>query len=119
MSLCFLYHIVTTMIYEFMRLVVFFDLPMNTKNEIRIYNHFRKFLIKSGYLMMQYSVYCKIFPNRDSSIKHIQILRKNVPKNGQIRIMLVTEKQYSRMEIIVGGKSKQEEIVNSDSFIKL
>lgn len=107
------------MIYDFMRLVLFFDLPMTTKKEVKIYTHFRKYLIKSGYLMMQFSVYCKIFPNRDAANKHIHVLKKNVPKEGQIRIMVVTEKQYSRMDIIVGGKSKQEEIVTSESFIKL
>jgi CRISPR-associated endoribonuclease Cas2 len=107
------------MIYNFVRLLLFFDLPMKTKNEVRIYTHFRKYLIKNGYLMMQFSVYCKIFPNREAAINHINILRRNVPREGQIRIMVVTEKQFSKMEIIVGGKSKQEEIVTNDSFIKL
>lgn len=108
-----------SMIYEFMRLVLFFDLPMVTKKEIKIYHHFRKYLIKNGYIMLQYSVYCKLFPNRDAAIKHIQILKKNVPQIGQIRIMVVTEKQFSKIEIIVGGKSNQEETVSSNSFIKI
>jgi len=107
------------MIYEFMRLVLFFDLPMTTKKEKRVYSHFRKYLIKNGYMMMQYSVYCKIFPNRDAAVKHVNILRKNVPNDGQIRLLMVTEKQYSKIEIIVGGKSNQEKIINSESFIKL
>lgn len=107
------------MIYNFMRLILFFDLPMTTDLEKKTYTHFRKYLIKNGYLMMQFSVYCKIFPNREAAINHINVLRKNVPKQGQIRIMVVTEKQYSKIEIIVGGKSKQEEIVTSESFIKL
>lgn len=102
-----------------MRLILFFDLPMTTKQEVRVYTRFRKYLIKNGYLMMQFSVYCKIFPNREAAINHINLLRKNVPDQGQIRIMLVTEKQYSKIEIIVGGKSKQEEIITDDSFIKL
>lgn len=107
------------MIYEFMRLVIFFDLPMTTKKEKRVYSRFRKYLIKNGYMMMQYSVYCKIFPNRDAAVKHVAILRKNVPHDGQIRLLMVTEKQYSKIEIIVGGKSNQEKIINSESFIKL
>ena len=98
------------MIYEFMRLVLFFDLPMTTRKEKRIYAHFRKYLIKNGYMMMQYSVYCKIFPNREAAVKHVNILRKNVPNAGQIRLLMVTEKQYSKIEIIVGGKSNQEKI---------
>ena len=32
---------------------------------------------------------------------------------------MVTEKQYARIEVIVGGVSNQEKIVNADSFIKL
>ena len=51
--------------------------------------------------------------------KVINILKKNVPKEGQIRLLLVTEKQYSKIEIIVGGVSNQEKTVNADSFIKL
>lgn len=107
------------MIYDFMRLILFFDLPMKTKKEVKVYTSFRKYLIKEGYIMMQYSVYCKIFANRDAAVKHVNILKTNVPKDGEIRVMVVTEKQYARMEIIVGGKSKQEELVNNNSFIKL
>lgn len=102
-----------------MRLILFFDLPMNNKNERRVYQGFRKYLIKNGYMMMQYSVYCKIFANREAAINHAHILKTVVPKEGQIRLMLVTEKQYSRIEIITGGKSNQELIVSSDDFIKL
>ncbi len=107
------------MIYNFVRIILFFDLPMNTKKEKRVYRNFRKYLIKNGYMMMQFSVYCRIFANREAAVNHITILKRNVPKEGQIRIMLVTEKQYSKIEIIVGGKSKQEEIVTRDSFTKL
>lgn len=107
------------MIYNFVRLILFFDLPMTTEQEKKVYTHFRKYLIKNGYLMMQFSVYCKIFPNREAAVNHITVLRKNIPSDGQIRIMLVTEKQYSKIEIIVGGKSKQEESITNESFIKL
>ena len=68
---------------------------------------------------MQLSVYCKIFANREAAVKHINILKKNVPKEGQIRILVVTEKQYAKIEIIVGGKSLQEATVNAESFIEL
>jgi len=107
------------MIYKFMRLILFFDLPMVTKSEVRIYNKFRKYLIKNGYLMMQFSVYSKIFNNRDAVINHIDILKRQVPNQGQIRIMMVTEKQYSKIDIIVGGRSIQEDSIGVESFIKL
>lgn len=102
-----------------MRLIIFFDLPMKSKKEIRIYAHFRKWLVENGYIMMQYSIYSKIFNNRDACVKHIDILKRYVPKQGQIRIMMITEKQYSKIEIIVGGKSSQEEFNNINPFIVL
>lgn len=107
------------MIFEFMRVILFFDLPMVTKKEIKIYNHFRKYLIQNGYMMMQFSVYCKLFGNREAAVKHINTLRFNVPENGRIRAMMVTEKQYSRMYILSGGISNQEEKVTGEPFIKL
>lgn len=107
------------MIYEFMRLMVFFDLPTTTKADVKVYNKFRKYLIKNGYIMLQYSVYCKIFPNREAVVNHVNILKRNVPQNGNIRIMMITEKQFSRMELIVGGKSMQEEIITDESLIIL
>lgn len=118
-SIAFCIHCQLSMIYDFMRLILFFDLPVVSKEDKRIYATFRKYLIKNGYMMMQYSVYCKIFANREAAVKHTNILQRNIPRKGQIRLLLVTEKQYSRIEIIVGGKSNQEEIVNSDSFIKI
>ena len=107
------------MIYEFMRLILFFDLPVTTKKDRKTYAQFRKYLIQNGYMMMQYSVYCKIFANREAAVKHVANLEKSVPKKGQIRLLLVTEKQYAKIEIIIGGKSMQETILNSDSFIKI
>ena len=73
------------MIYDFMRLILFFDLPVVSKEDRRIYATFRKYLIKNGYIMMQYSVYCKIFANREAAVKHVNILQRNVPQKGQIR----------------------------------
>lgn len=102
-----------------MRMILFFDLPMQTKQEVRIYTRFRKYLIKSGFNMLQFSVYSKIFNNVDSANKYMKIIKKNVPTQGQIRIMIVTEKQYADIEIIIGGKSKQEEKITIDPFLLL
>lgn len=102
-----------------MRLIIFFDLPMNSKKERRIYNVFHKWLIKNGYIMMQYSIYSKIFNNRDACVKHIPIIKRNVPKQGQIRIMMITEKQYANIEIIVGGASLQEQNANTEAYVSL
>lgn len=107
------------MIYKFMRMILFFDLPMKTKQEIKTYAKFRKFLIKNGFNMLQFSVYSKIFNNVDSANKYMKVLKKNIPTQGQIRIMIITEKQYADIEIIIGGRNKQEEKITIDPFLLL
>ena len=44
------------MVNRFMRVMVFFDLPVKTKKDRKAYTDFRKFLIKDGFIMVQYSV---------------------------------------------------------------
>lgn len=102
-----------------MRIILFFDLPMVTKKDIKIYTRFRKQLIQEGYIMMQFSVYCKLFANRESANQHLLRIRKDMPKNGQVRAMLVTEKQYARIEILTGDISKQEAITKVEGMLVL
>ena len=54
--------------YKFMRLIVFFDLPMVTDKDHREYAQFHKFLVKNGFIMMQKSVYTKLVINNVTSI---------------------------------------------------
>lgn len=99
--------------------MLFFDLPMNTKDERRTYARFRKYLINNGFSMLQYSVYAKIFPNRSALFQYIEGLKRNLPSRGSIRIMAVTEKQYEKMQILVGGKTIQEEVITDETLVIL
>lgn len=56
-----------------MRVIVFFDLPMGSISEKRIYTKFRRFLIKNGFLMIQESVYSKLALN-GSAVKILLII---------------------------------------------
>jgi len=102
--------------YRFMRLLLFFDLPMNTKSERRAYSRFRKYLIGNGFTMVQFSVYAKIFPNRSSLDTYMMSLRQNLPKEGSVRAMAVTEKQYNNMFLLVGDKTLNEESLKTDTM---
>lgn len=105
--------------YSYMRMLLFFDLPVKTKSQRRIYSKFRKALIEKGFFMLQYSVYVKIYANRDAADADKNIVRRIAPEKGNIRIMIVTEKQFAKMEIIIGGISNQEKILTEESFIIL
>ena len=93
------------MSYRFMRVIVFFDLPVLTESNRREYRTFRKFLIKSGFMMVQESVYCKLAQN--SSVADIMVdnIKKNKPPKGLVQVLRVTEKQYNKMDFIVGEKT--------------
>ena len=87
-----------------------FDLPVITEKEKKIASKFRKYLLDDGYIMMQYSVYSRICKNNDDLNKHINRLRINSPKTGNIRLLQVTENQYNNMIMFCGTKSIEEDI---------
>ena len=91
------------MSYRFMRMVSFFDLPTTTKEDLKRYRDFRKFLIKNGFLMMQESVYCKLSTNGSQTQRIIDRVRKNTPAQGLVQILMVTEKQFTKIETLVGA----------------
>ena len=106
------------MSYRFMRMILFFDLPTETPQQRREYARFRKHLLKSGFLMMQESVYCKITLNATAVNSVYSGLQKNKPSKGLIQTLLVTEKQFSKMEFILGDYAG--DIINSDErFVEL
>lgn len=85
-----------------MRILVFFDLPTLTDKNKKEYREFRKFLIKSGFLMLQESVYCKLAQNSTVADTIQENVRKNKPSAGLVQLLRVTEKQYAKMDFIVG-----------------
>lgn len=95
---------------RFMRLIVMFDLPVITDKEGKIATNFRKFLLDDGYIMMQFSVYSRICKNNDDLQKHINRLKIHSPKNGNIRMLQITEKQYSNIIMFAGSKEVEEDI---------
>ncbi len=99
------------MINRFMRVIVFFDLPMVNAAERNVYNKFRKFLIKDGFMMMQESVYCKLAANQNAANAIVDHLKNGKPSEGLVQVLIITEKQYSNIQMIVGDK--QSDIVNT------
>lgn len=91
-----------------MRLLLFFDLPMVTKAEKRAYVRFRKFLLNDGYDMIQWSVYGRILNGIDAEKKHLARLTCNLPPEGSVRCLTVTEKQYAGVRLLVGKPVFQE-----------
>lgn len=87
-------------------MLVFFDLPTGSKRERKAYADFRKFLVKDGYHMEQFSVYSRVLLSRDSVDTHLARLRANLPPSGAVTVLTLTEKQFESREILVDTRQK-------------
>lgn len=95
-----------------MRVLVFFDLPRLTNQEMKIANQFRIKLIKDGFLMLQESVYCKLALNQ-TAVESLKLrIKKFLPQSGNIMILSITEKQFSAMDICCNNFNKS--VVDTD-----
>lgn len=92
-----------------MRLLVMFDLPVTGFEERRSAARFRQFLLKDGYHMMQFSIYVRVCNGADDVEKHIRRLYDNVPDNGSVRCLTVTEKQFEAMHLVTGELTVAEQ----------
>lgn len=86
-----------------MWLVVMFDLPVQTKKQRKTASSFRKLLLDVGFSMVQLSVYAKYKPTGSSGISAIRKVKANIPKGGMVRLLEVTDKQWTTMLRFSGG----------------
>ncbi len=95
-----------------MRTIVFFDLPNVYLKDRKNYLLFRKYLLSEGFIMLQESVYSKIVLNSEQVNLSLERLRKKAPKKGIIQVLTITEKQYAKIEYIIGEDNTK--IINSE-----
>lgn len=99
-----------------MRMMVFFDLPIETLKQQRNYRKFRKMLINEGFLMMQESVYSKLALNMSVIDSIREKVEKNKPDEGIVQVLIVTEKQYAGIDTIIGDNTS-EKLNNTDRLV--
>ncbi len=95
--------------YRSMWIVLMFDLPVKTKPQRKAYADFRKGLKEDGFMQMQYSVYARHCASEDNAHMHINRAKVDIPDKGEVRIMLMTDKQYERMLVFYGNFRKKAE----------
>lgn len=100
------------MSYRFMRVIVFFDLPSITSIEQREYRKFRTSLIKSGFIMLQESVYCKLLLNQTAVNSIVLYLEKIKPSKGLVQVLTITERQFVKSRYLIGENNT--DIINND-----
>lgn len=92
-----------------MWVLALFDLPTETRAQRQAYTRFRKELFNDGFSMMQYSVYRRHCASYENTQVHIQRLGARVPAQGEVRFVVITDKQFSRMSVFWGRARQKTE----------
>jgi CRISPR-associated protein Cas2 len=92
-----------------MWILAMFDLPTDTKKAKQAYREFRKLLKLSGFTMLQYSVYARPCASEENANVQHKRIKAGVPADGEVRVILFTDKQFERMHIYHGKLRKATE----------
>ena len=91
-----------------MRMIVFLTCLCRQRLKGGMRRRSGNFLLKDGYHMLQFSVYARVCNGNDAVKKHESRLRASLPPNGSIRLLVVTEKQYQSIQILLGNYQPEE-----------
>ena len=87
-----------------------FDLPVVTKRQRKQATKFRHDLLDLGFQMAQYSVYMKFCGQRDSADALAHRVERRIPRQGRVSILTVTDRQYGRMRLFLGGARQRRTV---------
>ena len=93
--------------YRIMWVMVFFDLPTETKKEKKAAFDFRNKLVKDGFTMFQFSIYLRHCASRENADVHIKRVKTFLPEKGYVGILCITDKQFGTMELFYCKKEKE------------
>lgn len=93
--------------YRIMWVLVFFDLPTDTKKERKAAADFRKNLIADGFVMFQFSIYMRHCPSAENAAVHVKRVKSILPPLGQVGILTITDKQFGTMELFTEKKVRK------------
>lgn len=93
--------------YRIMWVLVFFDLPTETKKDRKAASDFRKKLLEDGFTMFQFSIYLRHCPSRENADVHLKRVKKSLPELGQVGILCITDKQFGDIELFTGTKAQE------------
>lgn len=90
--------------YRIMWVMVFFDLPTETKKDRKVAAKFRKDIMGDGFTMFQLSIYIRHCASAENARAHVRRVKRMLPEYGKVCIMQITDKQFGEIEIFQGDK---------------
>lgn len=104
--------------FRYMRSLLMFDLPVETAANRKAYQKFVKFLKKEGFIMFQKSIYVKLSINEVSAKLLEKTIANNLPNDGSVSMLVLTEKQFNSI-IIMLGESTSDILSTVDRVVDL
>lgn len=86
-----------------------FDLPVKTKEERLRAGQYRNLLLDKGFGRIQLSVYVKYYINATGSTRDVGTLKQNIPPRGQVRMLYISDRQWSSTIHFEGPKRRKPE----------
>lgn len=93
--------------YRVMWIIVFFDLPTETKKQRKDASNFRRQLLADGFNMFQYSVYVRHCASMENAEVHRRRVRGLLPPEGMVCQLCITDKQFGAIELFQAAKPEQ------------
>jgi CRISPR-associated protein Cas2 len=97
--------------------IVFFDLPVGTKEERYCATKFRNNLLDSGYLMLQYSVYVRCAVTTDKKGSLIKELKQISPGTGNVQCVFITDAQWGQTITIKAEDKRNKRSITNETNI--
>lgn len=95
--------------YRSLWVLVFFDLPTETRRDRKISSSFRKKLLEDGFAMFQFSIYMRFCSSRENADVHVRRTKRTLPPKGKVGILSITDKQFGMMELFFGTEPQEKE----------
>ena len=98
-------------------LLIVYDLPVETSDERRNAQRFRKNLISQGFISLQKSVYVKLIHNDSMAESEILQIKEISPKEGTINVIPMSLNVFRAMQTLCGEPFNQS--LFSDDIVVL
>lgn len=93
-----------------MWILLFYDLPTDTKKQRRQAARFRKNIMGDGFTMFQFSIYVRHCASMDNAQVHIKRVQAMLPEKGHVGILCITDKQFGDIKIFYSREEQQPEL---------
>ena len=101
-----------------MRILVLLN-PTNRYGTKMAYTELRKFLVNDGYLKLQPDVFMRVEDTKKSCMKHQNRIKMYLPPTGEVRMLILTERQFADCVLCQEKPDLQEKLVGAKDLVTL